>query len=526
MRCKIISFLLLLVGFGSQTFGQNEKKYRVWFADKPETNFNPYTFFDAKALERRRNQGLPLYDETDLPVSPQYLNTVALHSQRMIAHSRWFNMAAVYATPTQARELAALPFVKQVEEVAPVRAFVAGTEAVQEEWTDERVLQRQTERMGAKELEAAGVNGKGIRIAVFDVGFSGADVHPAFEHLRKNGRILKTYDFVKKRESVYDGGWHGTAVLSCIGGRIREQWSGLAWDAEFLLARTEIGNREPFAEEEYWVAAAEWADQHGADLINSSLGYTKDRYFPEQMDGKTAFVSRGANMAARKGMLVVNAAGNEGSGDWEIIGAPADADSVLSVGGLEVCCDYHISFSSFGPTADLRMKPNVAAQGHTYSAKTTGTDEVDGTSFASPLMAGFAACMWQQHRELSNMQLFRELEKAGHLYPYFDYAHGFGLPHASRFMHTSEIVPTFQFDDRPAIGAIVVKLNEGLYTPGADVNDRLVYVSLLDARGKLLRYMVVQADGQEAYTLEKYNQPDAHRLRVHFKGYTAEYPLR
>ncbi|MFN9905921.1 MAG: S8 family serine peptidase, partial [bacterium] len=127
------------------------------------------------------------------------------------------------------------------------------------------------------------MNGKGIRRAIFDVGFSGADRNPAFDHLRAANRIVKTYDFVKNKEDVYQGGSHGTSVWSCIGGKVDGKWSGLAWDAEFLLARTELASREPFSEEENWVAAAEWADQLGADIINSSLGYTNKRYFPEQM---------------------------------------------------------------------------------------------------------------------------------------------------------------------------------------------------------------------------------------------------
>ena len=233
-----------------------------------------------------------------------------------------------------------------------------------------------------------------------------------------------THDFLKNQESVYHGGSHGGEVLSCLAGRLPDGTClGLAPGAAFLLARTEQMFRERYAEEEAWLAAAEWADRNGADIINSSLGYTTGRYFPEQMNGRTSLVARAAELAVRKGILVVNAAGNDGDDDeWRTVGTPADGDSVLAAGGLDPDTYLHSDFSSYGPAAGRRLKPNLAAFGTVLAAGPGGYERIEGTSFSSPLLAGFAACAWQHERGLTVMQLFARLQLAGDLYPYYDYA--------------------------------------------------------------------------------------------------------
>lgn len=528
MQRKGIAFIFFSFIICLSVFAQNPVKYRIYFKDKANQHFDPQSYFDQKAIERRLKQGLPLSDSTDYPVNPFYLNTVEAKVSELKMHSRWMNAAVVMATPEQIADVARLPFVAAVEASASVYMRPASRdEDTLPALSADKNIERQIARMGAEILQAEGVNGNGVRVAIFDVGFSGADKHPAFTHLFEKGKIKGTRDFVKKREHVYEGGWHGTAVWSCIAGKTLDgRWLGLAWDAEFLLARTELERSEPFAEEEYWVAAAEWADKNGADIINSSLGYTENRYFPEQMNGKTSFISRGANMAARKGMLVVNAAGNEGSGRWGIIGAPADADSVLAVGGVEPCCDYHIDFSSFGPTADKRLKPNVAAQGRTESAKSSGYSTVDGTSFASPLMAGFAACMWQKHPELKNMEMFRLLEQSGHLYPYFDYAHGYGIPHASRFNKTNtEVEPTFDVVVDTAMSIMTIAIRESYYDSTANESSQLLYVSEVDSKNYLIAYRVIDVRSLEPYIFSYSPFSPVSRLRLHYKGYTFEQPI-
>ena len=533
---SILFSCLLIVCTSLNLSAQNTSKYWVFFKDKPTTKFDPYAYFDAKAIERRINQHLPLFDWTDLPVNENYITQVKANCAVYKMHSRWFNAAVVMASPEQAQRLSALPGVDHIEEAAPLQLEVASMEQVESALQadeDEDILISQTKRMGAELFAEKGYTGKGMRIAIFDVGFSGADEHAAFHHIRSRNGILKTWDFVKKEENVWKGGWHGTAVWSCIAGVINGRNSGLATDAEFLLARTEIGSKEPFAEEEYWVAAAEWADKNGADIVNSSLGYTDSRYFPRQMDGKTTYISRGANIAARKGLLIVNAAGNEGSSSWRIIGAPADADSVLSIGGVEPCCDYHISFSSYGPTRDGRLKPNVCAQGRAFCAKEAGVSAADGTSFASPLAAGFAACAWQAKRTLTNMQLFDALEKSGNLYPYYDYAHGYGVLSAERFLNGISSDPTFSFTKASIEeGTISDDISTSTSYTSIEVivsdtsnlnNESLMYYSIMNDKGGLDSYHVIKVSQYNPISFPTGNYATGSILRVSYKGYTTDY---
>ncbi len=515
-------------------FSQDVNKYWVFFKNKPDTVFDPIHYFDENTIARRKRNHLPIYDWYDLPVCNEYLSEVQKNCIKLKTHSRWFNAAIILANDSQISIIKKFAFVDSIEQANPLKIQIADFNEFEKNLelykeTNDEILDSQTKRMGADLFIEKGLTGKGIRIAIFDVGFSGADKHTAFQHIRSRNGILKTWDFVKNEENVWKGGWHGTAVWSCIAGKLNGRWSGLATDADFLLARTEIGSKEPFAEEEYWVAAAEWADKNGADIINSSLGYTDSRYFPRQMDGKTTFITRGANLAAKKGMLVVNAAGNEGDSNWRIIAAPADADSVLTIGGIEPCCDYHISFSSYGPTRDMRLKPNVCAQGRAFCAKENGESNADGTSFASPLAAGFAACAWQAKRSLSNMQLFDELQKCASLYPYFDYAHGYGVLSANRFLDEKIINPTFQTkkasltDESGELNEFIqIEVDEKYIGVNSEGLDYLMYYCIVNATGGLDEYTVIKVNERipVQFTIKAY--PSGKKLRVSFQGYMSE----
>lgn len=456
---RIISLSIFLFLF-LQIKAQNA--YLVYFTDKNGTTFNPYEYFDQKAIERRLMQQIPLYDETDFPVNINYIETVALYADSMGFHSRWFNFTVAFVSDqNKLGIIKSLPFVKLVEIAEPVQGGIAsyrhdfkpGIEKV-----NLNLLRMQTERMGGKLFDSLGFDGKGMRIAIFDAGFTSARYNPVFEEIRKEKRIIATKDFTRKKDGdVYYGNLHGTEVMTCIGGKYMGHKFGLATAAEFLLAKTEV-NTEPFYEELNWLAAVEWADKNGADIINSSLAYTGVRYFTSQMDGKTSLVVKAANLAARKGMLVVNAAGNDGDNNWKEIATPADGDSVLTVGGIDPDKDFHIKFSSYGPSADKRMKPNVSAYAKVVTSSPSKITTSFGTSFASPLVAGFAACAWQSNRSLSNMQLFHEIEKSGHLYPYFDYAHGYGIPQAAHFLEPVKPIPepTFRIVETDSAFKVII----------------------------------------------------------------------
>jgi subtilisin family serine protease len=374
-----------------------------------------------------------------------------------------------------------------------------------------------------------GLTGKGIRIAIFDAGFPGYKTHPAFKHLRDNNQFAGTYDFISKTENVDHGHWHGTATLSCIAGKMDTIDIGLATGAELLLARTEYSVREPFSEEENWIAAVEWADKHGANIISSSLGYTDRRYFNYEMNGKKSLVAMAATIAAQKGMLVVNAAGNEGIDSWHFIDTPADADSVLTIGGTDPYTDYHISFSSFGPTADGRLKPNVSAPAEALVAQTKGYAEVFGTSFSTPLVAGFAACAWQFHRGWNNMELFNSIEHSGHLYPYFDYAHGFGIPQADKIIGPATTPePTFDFvilnDQIKVVLREKYSYQDTENALGFRVK-RNFYYKIEDASGAILNYLVLLADQKEMLVMTADQLQNGKTLTIYFEGYTSSLNL-
>lgn len=438
-RALVIIFCLSAV-----VLGQAQSRFWVELKYKG-TEFNPYEYFDKKAIERRLIHGISLSDSSDFPVNSTYLNTISELAEVIYA-SRWLNAAYVVTTEENAEKLMKYDFVKNIlksENVLYVATIGQGKEEAPDEEKLQHLAQRQINLMKGKLFSQNGITGKGIRIAVFDGGFPEVDRHPAFEHVHRYGRIIATFDFTKNKEISYRGSSHGLSTLSNIGGMYGNILLGLAPDAEYLLAVTEI-NREILKEEVWWVAAAEWADKNGAQIINSSLGYTEPRYSPAQMDGQFTMVSRAANIAAAKGILVVNAAGNEGSTpSWQIIGAPADADSVLSVGGVNPRTGLKINFSSFGPNARRKLKPNVVASGTTVAARPFGRyGKVEGTSFASPLVAGFAACVMQLRSGLKAMEYFDLIQKSAHLYPYFDYAHGYGAPQADYFFEEKKITDT------------------------------------------------------------------------------------
>ncbi|NVO84411.1 S8 family serine peptidase [Hymenobacter terrestris] len=536
-------------------------RYWVTFRDKAGQMLQPAAYFDPAAQARRRRQHLPAADSTDFPVRPDYLARVRALTDSVTLVSRWFNAVACRATAAQAARIRLLPGVSSVE-VWPERPMLpAVIHRLQRPAAppagspdplspDDLVLaRRQTAVLGAAGFRQAGQQGQGLRIAVFDVGFRATNTHPAFAHLYRRRAIAATYDFLRRTPDVYRGGSHGTEVLSCLAGQLPDStFLGLAPGAEFLLARTEQQGSELYAEEEAWLAAAEWADRNGADIINSSLGYTDRRYFPEQMNGRTSLVARAAAMAVRKGMLVVNAAGNDGDDPtWRTVGTPADADSVLTVGGLDPDTFLHLPFSSYGPAAGGRLKPNLSAFGVAITAVPGGFERVEGTSFASPLVAGFAACAWQQQRDLPVMALFARLQQAGQLYPYFDYAHGYGLPRVAAFSAGDGPAvlpnPTFDFVAADSAVSVIIRPEAAVVpayslplqaatepladTPTAEIASppAPLYWQLRDASGFITRYEVLEVSQRAILRVPLQQLPAGGTLRVHFRGYTASFSV-
>jgi hypothetical protein len=242
------------------------------------------------------------------------------------------------------------------------------------------------------------------------------------------------------------------------------------------------------------------------------------------MNGNTSLVAKAARMATRKGMLVVNSAGNEYTNSWQFIITPADVDSVLAVGGIDPETGYHISFSSIGPNSKNIMKPNVSAFGHVCTSGKKGFTQVDGTSFSCPLITGFAACVLQANPSFKGkpMELFDLIQRNSSLYPYFDYMHGYGVPHASKVMKMAEQqMPTFDFDLRD--DGLIIKLKEINLVDEVTKSKKPVYYHIQNEKGVILDYYLITAEQPEVIKFEFRIYKKGQKLMVHYNGYTASY---
>ena len=508
-----VAILFLLVG--SSTLAMAQHKYYVYFKNKQGQTLDPYEYFHSNTIERRLKAGIPLVQKSDLPVRQEYIAAVNEMADSITMVSRWFNMVCIYTQADLLPNIAQLPFVLKVERAIPMQVHLSVVSS--EPSPISSLLQYQTERMEGSLFTEEGVFGKGVRIAVLDAGFRGANYHYSLEHLN----IEKGYDFVKKDDYPYKGSNHGTSVLSTIGGKDFDTLMGLAPEATYLLARTERHYRELAAEEEYWLAAAEWADKHGADIINSSLGYTFKRYFREDMDG-TSLVARAANRAFSKGIVVVVSAGNEGDSEWKYVGTPADADSVLSIGAIDPYTDLKNSFSSYGPNAKGILKPNLSAPGQTKVCLSNNNHaHAYGTSFSSPLVAGFVACYMQIHPEKAPFEIYQGVQECGNLHPYFDYAHGYGAPLASKAIGLFTYASSFKVvKESPYILAFVPLADTSLSKESFIrlVEGKNLYLKIETLSGKMVHYRAFNPWKGILYTdevswphkHEKANWPHAH----------------
>jgi len=398
-----------------------------------------------------------------------------------------------------------------------VSAFGQGSQ------TREIIKFQQTHYLQGEEFRKHNISGKRVRIAVIDAGFQGTDKHPGFEHLFREGRIIATRDFIDGDTTVYHGHWHGTAVLSCIAGIIDGQYLGLAPDAEFLLARTEMYG-EIRKEEEYWARAVDWAVENGADIIQSSIGYTYHRYFPEQMNGRTSISAKAALKAAQSGVLLVNSAGNEGGSKWRTLGTPGDADSILTVGALDPLTALPSSFSSVGPTSDGRLKPNVCAPGTVMAFNQDGGVRlVNGTSFSSPLVTGFAACVMEMYPDAPAYEILKIIENSGHLYPYFDYSQGYGVPQASKLFYPDRKSARCNLIIKPDGEFLQIEASNDCIPQNDSPFKSLLYYEILDADHKIKTYGITSLNFYTGTKLRIKDLKPGDAVRMSFNGTITEW---
>ncbi|GLB52153.1 peptidase S8 [Neptunitalea chrysea] len=462
MKQKLFLLFTLFLALGVRA----QEHAWVYFTDKPNAVTalaNPISILTQDALDRKALHNTPI-DVRDVPVDETYITTIKNQTGVMVmAKSKWMNCLHVIGSQTDINALLNLSIVDSI--------FYADNSLNSRQANDYKHLDKtdkfdinvdftygntnnQVTMLNVDVLHQNDYTGEGLVIAVLDAGFPNVNTMSGFQRLRDNNNLLGGYDFVLRSTDFNNPSLngHGTATLSDMAGFVQDQFVGTAPDASYYLFRTEDALVETPVEESYWVEAAERADSLGVDIINSSLGYTtfddsRYNHTMADMDGNTAFITKGANIAVEKGILVVNSAGNSGnSTTFNIIGAPADGNA-FAVGAVNNIGDY-ASFSSIGPSADGRVKPDVMAKGDA-SAVINYSDVVtisSGTSFSSPIMAGSIASLWQVNPSKTNIEIMQLVRESASLYTNPTNQMGYGIPNFGLAMGSLLNTPEFSED--------------------------------------------------------------------------------
>ncbi len=454
--------LLFLVAVINMPVHAQFSRYIIKFRDKGSSPFSissPGQYLSQRAIERRVKYNVAI-DSSDLPVTPSYIDSIRLSGNVTILNvSKWLNQVAIKTTDAAAlAKINSFPFVISA---LPAGArldpgFEMPTRKQQDSTTDnmepffpsaENVTgyydygksNGQVKIHQGDFLHNHGFRGEGMQMAVMDAGFFHYQSLPTFDSMRHNNRVLGTWDFVANEPGVDEDNSHGMQCLSTIAANMPGVFVGTAPNTSFYLYRTEDVSSEYPVEEQNFAAAAERADSLGVDICSVSLGYYDFsnpvfNYSYADMDGNTSISARAADFAAKKGMLMVIAAGNEGNNSWHYLITPSDADSVLSVGAVDTLGNV-ASFSSYGPSSDGQVKPAVSAVGAFAIIANTSTGLPAygfGTSFACPNMAGIATCLWQAFPEISNMGIIQTLQTASDNTSAPNDRVGYGIPDAKK----------------------------------------------------------------------------------------------
>ena len=493
--------MLIICGLLQEAVAQN-KKFAVFFDRKLQGNpysiSNPLQFLSARSIQRRQNQGLP-YDSTDLPVIPSYLNSIRATGASVLYQMRWLNGAIVDCNETQFQAIINLPFVTNG---SPLNARITGSPVRNLPKSGVQSLEYgqsagQNAQLDLDSMHSWGYHGEGKLIAVMDAGFRNVHTHAAFAHLFQNQQLKGFRDLVDRDNDVFQDHWHGTAVLSNIAAFLPGSIIGGAYAADFFLIRSEDAATENEIECAYWVAGLELADSIGADVVNSSLGYTTFdtpslNYTYNTLNGETSLASKAASMAASKGIIVVNSAGNEGNnnawGGW--ISVPADAKNILAAGAAN-SSGILAGFSGKGPTSDGRIKPDLIAMGAGTTIadafSSNGITTSSGTSFAAPMLTGLVAGFWQAHPEKGALDVINLLKNSGSNRESPNSSIGWGLPSFIRAHINAGANPNLGFPvevnvyPNPALGNEIV-----ISYLNFDSNKPLSY-QLFDSMGKRIR---------------------------------------
>jgi subtilisin family serine protease len=455
-KLVLIAFFTCIAAF-TKSYAQFSR-YVIQLKDKTGSTFsidNPQQFLSQRSIERRIKYNISI-DESDLPIPQTYLDSIRLSGDVTILNvSKWLNQVCIQTTDAVALNKinlfsfvkAALPIAARMsneinpqnkeyddfEEAAPLKPSQRPQGTT--DYYDYGTSYAQVHLQNTDFLHNHGFRGEGMQLAIMDAGFYHYQSLPTFDSVRNNSQILGTWDFVANEASVDEDFVHGMNCFSTIAANMPGVFVGTAPKTSFFLFRTEDTESEYPVEEQNFAAAAEQADSVGVDVFSVSLGYatfdnSRFNYTYANMDGNTTISARAADFAAKKGIMVVVAAGNEGNKTWHYILTPADADSVLTIGAVDVNRQV-ADFSSYGPTSDGQIKPGVATVGvrAVVANSNTGNPSLgNGTSFACPIMAGSATCLWQAFPEMNNMQIIDALLKSSDRYSAPDNRTGYGIP--------------------------------------------------------------------------------------------------
>jgi subtilisin family serine protease len=431
----------------------------VFFSDKENVETaisNPITILTQKAIDRKANHGVSI-DERDVPVNETYITQIKNSDGITVwAKSKWFNAVHVRGTEVDINLLLNLSFVDHIDFANNDLNASREAHPVDNKFENENLrteftygnTQNQIEMLNLHVLHQSDYTGEGMTVAILDAGFRNVHTMNGFQRLRDANKLLDGYDFVARNddEFEYTGNTHGTKVLSTMAGFIQDSYVGTAPDASYYLFRTEDVASENPVEESYWVEAAERADSLGVDIINTSLGYKgydnpNYSHTNSDLDGFTTYITKGANIAAEKGMLLVNSAGNSGTNG---VNAPADSPNILSIGAVDMDGNY-VSFSSQGSDFQPTIKPDVMARGH-QSFVIAPSDNIvqnNGTSFSSPILAGGVACLWQALPEFTNSEIMDLIRESASQYETPDYIMGHGIPDFQLALEMGLIIQNF-----------------------------------------------------------------------------------
>jgi len=453
---KLLLLQCLLWGFVIAMCAQTPAKYWVQFKDKSNSPYSinkPEEFLSPRAIQLRQLHHIAIV-ENDLPVNPQYIQQVMALDTDMIlfTKTKWLNGITIYSQQdsiaSAIRKLPCVAFVERTNKLKEAEpdwhdryVFTAsGTPTIhyQSDITDNQDFdygksEEQIRLNNAHWLHRMGYRGENMRMMILDGGFINSDTLHFFNQLRDDNRLLGARNYVQPQESPFLRHTHGSMVLSCIASYIPGDLVGTAPMVEMYLCQTEDARSETKNEEDNWVSGLELADSLGCQVLNSSLGYTKFddstqvRTY-QDLNGHVSRASQGATIAATKGLLICNSAGNEGDSKWKYIGAPADAKDIITVGAVDIYGE-RASFSSFGPSADGRVKPEACAVGrNTYVASVRGYSyRSNGTSFSSPVLSGMVACLWEAFPNKTNYEIMDAVRRSGDRFNKPDSAYGYGI---------------------------------------------------------------------------------------------------